>query len=179
MKRLPKDLLGRRVREIREAAGVSQDALAAAAHIAGGQQYVWKIEEGLKYPGLEMLSRIANALHVNVAEFLEGGTAPFADPPRVHPTVIGEQRERELAAGPSGVSWVLRAEHTAEILSDAMLAGDLTIEAGLRIADRECERLNYSDREREYVRRSFIEAFRPPKPLADAPNQNHTRDQPG
>jgi transcriptional regulator with XRE-family HTH domain len=59
-----------RVRELRKAAALTQEAFAAKAGI--DSKYVQDIERGDANPTLAMLAVIAQALGLTLAEFLEG-----------------------------------------------------------------------------------------------------------
>ncbi|MDF2235394.1 helix-turn-helix transcriptional regulator [Albimonas sp. CAU 1670] len=58
-----------RVRDIRRAAGITQEELAAAAGIT--QSMVSHIERGRDRPGLETLELMAKALNVSVSDLFE------------------------------------------------------------------------------------------------------------
>lgn len=58
----PRVRFGRRVRELREAAGISQLDVAARAGVTGG--YVSGIEHGQRNPTLDVVFAIASALRV-------------------------------------------------------------------------------------------------------------------
>jgi len=64
-----KQRLAQRIRQLRESAGLSQEAL---AHAAGNlsRPYLGQLERGAKGVGLETLVRIADALRVDVADLL-------------------------------------------------------------------------------------------------------------
>jgi transcriptional regulator with XRE-family HTH domain len=62
--------LGARVRELRLARGLSQEALAAEAGIH--RTYLGGIELGLRNPALENILRLARALHVTLSELFKG-----------------------------------------------------------------------------------------------------------
>lgn len=67
--------LGRRLRELRRAKGLTQEQLAAAAEIS--RTYAGALEAGMKGPSLAVLVRLAKALGVDIAElFLEPSKAP-------------------------------------------------------------------------------------------------------
>ena len=62
---------GRRVRELRQNAGISQEELAARAQLH--RNYVGSVERGERDVGLTAISRLAGALGVSLADFF----APF------------------------------------------------------------------------------------------------------
>jgi len=61
--------LGRRLKQLRTARGISQAALATKAKIT--REYVNKLEAGLYDPTLGVVRRLAKALKVSVAELVE------------------------------------------------------------------------------------------------------------
>ncbi|MFD3005429.1 helix-turn-helix domain-containing protein [Thermus tengchongensis] len=60
--------LGKKVRELRERAGLSQHELAKRAGLTQGM--IWQIEEGRKRPSIASLMAIARALNVCPSELL-------------------------------------------------------------------------------------------------------------
>jgi len=60
-------LVGRRIRTLREAAGISQEELAARADLH--RNYVGSVERGERDIGVVALQRIAAALGLSLAEF--------------------------------------------------------------------------------------------------------------
>src|SRR5256885_16003968 len=62
-------LFGNRIRAIREAANLSREAAAERAGI--NPNYLGELERGEKWPKLEMMERVAGALGVSPAAFLE------------------------------------------------------------------------------------------------------------
>jgi len=64
---LDKVELGRRVREARNGAGFTQEALAEKADI--GVMYLGEIERGIKMPSLKIFTKIVEALNVS-ADYL-------------------------------------------------------------------------------------------------------------
>ena len=58
-----KRLLGARIKELRKRAGLSQDQLAERVGIRDSK-YLSRIEVGKRYPSLDTLEKIADALHV-------------------------------------------------------------------------------------------------------------------
>lgn len=74
-------LLGARIKELRKQAGLSQDQLAEKVGITDSK-YLSRIEVGKRFPSLEMLESIADALHVEMRElfdfqhFEEGADTP-------------------------------------------------------------------------------------------------------
>ena len=61
--------LGRRVRAVRQAAGLSQEAAAAAAGL--DRTYFSRIERGLVNPSFTTLERIAATLHVHPGKLFD------------------------------------------------------------------------------------------------------------
>jgi transcriptional regulator with XRE-family HTH domain len=70
---LPKRI-GSRLFEMRQAAQLSQERLAAAAELS--TNYISLIEKGQRLPSLEALSQLARVLGVSVTAFLEEEEAP-------------------------------------------------------------------------------------------------------
>ena len=64
-----RDLLGRRIREAREVAGLSQRELSLMA--STNQSYLWEVETGRVSIGIDVLCRIADALGVRVSDLVE------------------------------------------------------------------------------------------------------------
>ena len=63
-------LFGQRVRDLRKANGMSQEALGLEVDLE--QAYISDIERGLRNVGLKSVHAIAHALGVTLAELLEG-----------------------------------------------------------------------------------------------------------
>ena len=61
--------LGKRIKATREKRGLSQEELAAAAHISRG--YLARLEIGRHDPTVGTLERIARALRVKIGDLLE------------------------------------------------------------------------------------------------------------
>jgi transcriptional regulator with XRE-family HTH domain len=61
-------LFGRRLRELRKARGLTQEALAEAADLSGN--YISDLELGLKVPSLTILVRLSQALEISTPELL-------------------------------------------------------------------------------------------------------------
>ena len=69
-----KDLLrqlGRRIKEVRKARGMTQEAL--AERIEMSPQYLSRIEGGSQSPSVEMLTKLADSLEVEVWEIFDFG----------------------------------------------------------------------------------------------------------
>lgn len=64
-----KMLLGARIKELRKRAGLSQDQLAEKVGIEA--KYLSRIEVGKRYPSLETLEKIADALQVEMKELFD------------------------------------------------------------------------------------------------------------
>lgn len=62
------DSVGRKIRKARLRANLSQERLAEKAGLAAG--YISQIETGRKTPSAKAISRISEALHIGMAEFL-------------------------------------------------------------------------------------------------------------
>jgi transcriptional regulator with XRE-family HTH domain len=65
-------LFGRRLRELRKARGLTQEALAEAADLSGN--YISDLELGLKVPSLTILVRISEALDIGTPDLLNDFT---------------------------------------------------------------------------------------------------------
>jgi transcriptional regulator with XRE-family HTH domain len=61
-------LFGRRLRELRKARGLTQEALAEAADLSGN--YISDLELGLKVPSLTIIVRLSQALDVAAGDVL-------------------------------------------------------------------------------------------------------------
>lgn len=79
-------LLGRRIRDLRNDAGLSQAALAMSAGL--DRAFVGAVERGDKAIGLEALAKVARALGVEPWELLR--------PPQANPSKEDEPRQRLL-----------------------------------------------------------------------------------
>ena len=64
--------VGKKVRELREQAGITQNALATRAGIA--PSYIPAIEQGKKCPTVQTLSYICDALNISLSEFFNDAT---------------------------------------------------------------------------------------------------------
>jgi transcriptional regulator with XRE-family HTH domain len=62
-------LLGKRVRQLRNARGWSQEYLAERAGMH--RTYMWGIEQGLRNPSIRHLTQVADALNVPVRALFE------------------------------------------------------------------------------------------------------------
>jgi transcriptional regulator with XRE-family HTH domain len=80
-------LVARNIRRLRVAKGLSQEAFAVDARI--DRTYVSRLERELENPSVEVLSRIAKALHVDIRELFDpaGGA-------RQTPALPGGRRKR-------------------------------------------------------------------------------------
>lgn len=92
-----KQRVGARVRELREAEGLSQEQLAQAAGLS--RPYVGALERGEQGAGLEVLGKLAQALRVPPARLLD------EDPPtRKNPDEPAERLGRQVAALAKGAT---------------------------------------------------------------------------
>ena len=66
-------LVGRNVRRHRQAAGLTQEALAFRANL--DRTYLSDIERGIRNPSLLMMQDLATALGIDVIDLLEGSKA--------------------------------------------------------------------------------------------------------
>ncbi|OPY66473.1 MAG: HTH-type transcriptional regulator ImmR [Syntrophorhabdaceae bacterium PtaU1.Bin034] len=62
-----KELVGRRIKEVRQAKGLSQEAL--SEKIGMSAKYLSSIEWGKENPTLDTLIKLADALHRNIKYF--------------------------------------------------------------------------------------------------------------
>jgi transcriptional regulator with XRE-family HTH domain len=62
--------LGKRIRQLRQAKGWSQEFLADEAEMH--RTYMWGIEQGVRNPSIRHLTRVADALKVSLAVLFEG-----------------------------------------------------------------------------------------------------------
>ncbi|HEY5618811.1 MAG TPA: helix-turn-helix transcriptional regulator [Vicinamibacterales bacterium] len=62
--------LGKRIRQLRQAKGWSQEFLADEAGMH--RTYMWGIEQGVRNPSVRHLTRIADALGVSLGALFEG-----------------------------------------------------------------------------------------------------------
>lgn len=61
-------ILGKRIKELRNKLGLSQEKLAERANLS--RENINRFENASKYPGVDALVQIANALHVSVDDLL-------------------------------------------------------------------------------------------------------------
>jgi len=66
-----KDLIGKRIQELRKARGLSQEKIAEKADISS--TYLSRIECGRENPTLDMLIKLADALEVEIWEMFDFG----------------------------------------------------------------------------------------------------------
>lgn len=88
--------LGERLRTRRLLAGLSLEEIAHRAGIAAG--YCGEIERGRKTPSMRVLSRLAAAINLSLAELLEG-VAPLPQLPALDPRRPLLERLFETSAG--------------------------------------------------------------------------------
>jgi len=71
------DQVGRRIREFRHQAGLSQEALAfnSGIHVS----FLSEIERGLKKPSIESLEKLLSALDIGFQEFFDIGVRTLKD----------------------------------------------------------------------------------------------------
>lgn len=86
-------LIGKRLRGIREAKGISQVAISRATRLA--QPYLSRVENGHTVPSLETLEKWANALGIPLYEILYDGEGP------PQPLKLTTEKEPELLWGDS------------------------------------------------------------------------------
>ena len=67
----PRGAFGLRVRRLRQALQLSQAELATRAHVSRG--YLARLEIGMQSPTLEVIERLARALHVAPGALFETG----------------------------------------------------------------------------------------------------------
>ncbi len=73
----PKELLGKKIQQIRKSRGFTQEKLAEIIEMDSG--YICKMETGRHTPSIETLEKLAHALHVELSEFLNFDTLVEAD----------------------------------------------------------------------------------------------------
>lgn len=73
----PKELLGKKIQQIRKSRGFTQEKLAEIIEMDSG--YICKMETGRHTPSLETLEKLANALKVGLSEFLNFETLTETD----------------------------------------------------------------------------------------------------
>jgi transcriptional regulator with XRE-family HTH domain len=61
--------LGKRIRQLRNAKGWSQEQLAEQAGMH--RTYMWGIEQGLRNPSVRHLAQVADALNVSIADLFQ------------------------------------------------------------------------------------------------------------
>lgn len=67
-KRHPQHIFGEVVRQLRQARGISQEALAAEAGLH--RTYISLLERGLRNPSLTVIQQLADALRVSITELI-------------------------------------------------------------------------------------------------------------
>lgn len=90
-----KELIGRRLRELRRKKGLSQEALSEKAEITSN--YLSRLERGTENPTLDTLIRIADALEIEMWEMFDfGHTIGRKDLKSLLNKLAGEAEEEEL-----------------------------------------------------------------------------------
>lgn len=84
-------VVGRRIRALRKAAGLSQDDLAAKA--AMSRVFLSEVERGRKTPSLETLERLGRVMGVALKAFVEDSRRPTAVNPPSSPARLGRRVE--------------------------------------------------------------------------------------
>lgn len=93
-------LFAERLRGLRQAQGLTQRELARQAHVTAS--YISTLEAGGAAPGIDLLERLAVALHASVIELLPAPVPPEAEGYRVQ---VKELFEAALVkAGPETIS---------------------------------------------------------------------------
>lgn len=64
-----KGLFGKRIKELRQNLGLSQEELAERAEISS--RYLSRVEMGQQFPSIDTLVKLANALNVELKDFFE------------------------------------------------------------------------------------------------------------
>jgi len=92
----PNDLLGRRVRALRKARGLSQQALGEKAEV--NYKFLGEIERGQQNPSFKVLVKIANALEVELPELFrfEGEVLDRKDIEKQIAKIVSAISEEEL-----------------------------------------------------------------------------------
>jgi transcriptional regulator with XRE-family HTH domain len=78
--------IGRRLAELREAAGVSQHALATAIGVTS--QFVSRLESGERAPSLKVIEAIATRLKIDPADLMRSDLATDSRDPKLSLSVV-------------------------------------------------------------------------------------------
>jgi transcriptional regulator with XRE-family HTH domain len=111
--------LGRNLRQLRTAKGLTLDRLANLSELTRG--YISLVERGLKIPSISALLRLAKALDVNVAHLFDPNSAPA---PRYTLFRQQEQTTTPTMDGAFGLS-ALAAGRTRKLMEPFLLAPPL------------------------------------------------------
>lgn len=125
------EIFASQLRKLREAAGMSQDALAHRAGI--DRTYVGQLERCLKSPTLQTVEKLSTVLEVSPAQLVRSSTAPpDADVPAANAYHIREHRELTVTRAPGSdvkisTTAMMRAVDVAHGLIDELYAYDLDV----------------------------------------------------
>lgn len=92
MKERANEMIGKMIRKKRKERGYTQDKLAEKAGV--NSKSIYRIENGIQTPGVEMLSRLGNALGTDLQSLIDG-SEPI--------DLIGYEKELEMIL--HGCSW--------------------------------------------------------------------------
>jgi transcriptional regulator with XRE-family HTH domain len=123
------ELIGRRLRELRAAAGLSLDALAHKSGVS--RSNISLIERGQSSPTAVVLDKLASALGVSVASMFEVGPAPAA------PSPLARVADQPVWSDPA--SGYVRRNVSPPGVSPLQLV-DVVFPAGQRVAFETSER---------------------------------------
>ncbi|RZL31092.1 MAG: XRE family transcriptional regulator [Rubrivivax sp.] len=123
------ELIGRRLRELRAAAGLSLDALAHKSGVS--RSNISLIERGQSSPTAVVLDKLSSALGVSVASMFEVGPAPAA------PSPLARVADQPVWSDPA--SGYLRRNVSPPGVSPLQLV-DVVFPAGQRVAFETSER---------------------------------------
>jgi transcriptional regulator with XRE-family HTH domain len=95
------DLVGRRVRDMRRAKGLSLDRLAEGTGLSTG--FLSQVERGLSSPSLRDLAIIAERLDIGITDLFDSGDPP-AEGPKGDDVVVRRARRSRLQRWRAGIS---------------------------------------------------------------------------